>query len=186
MRTQIANRTPTDGINPNLLARRVIAPHSPAPSVSWVVAVRRERKQIPSSHGSPLQPARCLRGRFDFAGLAWNATDPLTRLLLQFLALVAATRLTGRRFQKFGPPPLTRTVQSAPYANLRARPICTRGVNLAIVVRKLPPPGSIASRGTRRCNLHRRTRFSLTCPVTLIDVDLPPSLAHERNFIRSL
>ena len=39
---------------------------------------------------------------------AWqrNATDPLSRLLMQFLVIVAATRLTGRLFQKFGQPPV--------------------------------------------------------------------------------
>ncbi len=41
-----------------------------------------------------------------FAGLARNAADPLSRLLLQFLVIVAATRLTGRLFQKFGQPPV--------------------------------------------------------------------------------
>jgi Kef-type K+ transport system membrane component KefB len=39
-----------------------------------------------------------------FSALQQNATEPLSRLLMQFLVIVAATRLTGGLFQKFGQP----------------------------------------------------------------------------------
>lgn len=39
-----------------------------------------------------------------FSSLQHNATEPLSRLLLQFLVIVSATRLSGRLFQKLGQP----------------------------------------------------------------------------------